>query len=302
MERKLVQHGPKSLGISVPARWIREQGLSKGDSVAVTEDNEGRILIEARPQQRLAEAHINAGKMSETLLRKTLHRLYEEGYCRIVVSFEKPVVRSTQGMPIPLKERLTYLAGRLIGLELIGWSTNEAELQVIISESSMSLHHVMRKAFLMTEEFMKVVENALGSTDGVDTYQEMHDSITKFVCLGKRQIRLNSTSKQEYLVLVLIDKVADHLRILCENFPLHITASSKDHMVAINESFRLFSKGYWSRDRSLLNACLRKRKDVYDGILAGNEGLMQALLYAGMLETILLLVENCGLSVIGTGN
>ena len=44
MKRKIVKHGPISLTVSLPSKWVKKRNLKAGDEVEVEEHNNGLFI------------------------------------------------------------------------------------------------------------------------------------------------------------------------------------------------------------------------------------------------------------------
>ena len=88
MERKIVQHGPATMMVSLPAKWIKKKGLKKGDSLFVDEKPENLILSLDKKKHK-STTSINLSSLEESSIRTVLTNAYRLGYDKINISFEK---------------------------------------------------------------------------------------------------------------------------------------------------------------------------------------------------------------------
>ena len=58
MKRKLVKQGAATMMISLPSKWIKENGLDKGDEIELIEQG-GELLIKSRESQEHNNLKIN---------------------------------------------------------------------------------------------------------------------------------------------------------------------------------------------------------------------------------------------------
>lgn len=299
MRRKLIQHGPHSLGISLPTQWLRDHELIKGNEVGVHEHEDG-LLVCAQTHDKEQEIELDISQYNNSYLTKRLLQLYEDGYTTITFLFSKPTVLSpSQQKPVDLKQRLEYLVGRLVGLEIVSWHANSVTMKFLFSSATLSIDEIKSKTLNLIKHYVNNLNEALKTNDQslLEIGQELHDTIAKFISLAKREIRLSRANRAEYILFVLLDKVADYLRHVYANIKEeNISSSTKESLKLINEVYLLFDEGYRKKNAQMLNEVLIKRAQTYETILTKKNVQAPAYMYAGMLELIILMVENTTIS------
>jgi phosphate uptake regulator len=88
--RKLQLTGGSTFVVSLPKRWVEANGLGQGKPVAISEMDDGTLLLEAHPgPAREMETSIDATRESEEHLLRRLIALYIKGYRTINVKGSK---------------------------------------------------------------------------------------------------------------------------------------------------------------------------------------------------------------------
>ena len=88
MERKLVEQGKKTLMVSIPIKWAKEQGLSKGALVSL-EIGKERIILTPKKEKRQKTIEIKLHSLTESSIRTLLTNAYRCGYERIIAHWGK---------------------------------------------------------------------------------------------------------------------------------------------------------------------------------------------------------------------
>ncbi|MFH1173546.1 MAG: AbrB/MazE/SpoVT family DNA-binding domain-containing protein [archaeon] len=79
MRRKLVKQGAATLMVSLPADWIRQHGLGKGDEIDV-EEEQGKLCISKVSQKEKSSTTIRLTSPVESSVRTSIINAYRAGY------------------------------------------------------------------------------------------------------------------------------------------------------------------------------------------------------------------------------
>jgi len=88
MKRRVVQHGPKTLTISLPARWAREYGIEKGDEINLEKTEHG-LLLSTMNGRRLAQIQLDLRGLKEAISR-VIAASYKSGHDEIIATYATP--------------------------------------------------------------------------------------------------------------------------------------------------------------------------------------------------------------------
>ncbi len=87
--RKLIAHGPSSLTIALPHKWVAKNHLQKGDTLAVEEDDQG-LRITPKPSERKKEITLAVTHHDWPAILTVLTTIYRRGYDEVTVRYETP--------------------------------------------------------------------------------------------------------------------------------------------------------------------------------------------------------------------
>lgn len=85
MRRKVVQHGPTTLTISLPSKWIKEHGVEKGSELTIEDDGD-ELKILANKKIKHETKHINISG-NNRVAGNALAALYKYGYDNIIIQY-----------------------------------------------------------------------------------------------------------------------------------------------------------------------------------------------------------------------
>jgi phosphate uptake regulator len=191
--RKLIGFGKSSFVVSIPKDWIERHHLTKGASVALSEENES-IIISPAPlaKNRAQETRtITTDGKSDKLLQREIVSAYIAGSSTIIITGSDLRTRRTM---------LTESFDTLIALEVVKQDDESIIAKDFLDIEDIELKDLVRRIdnnirsmFLETIELLDDPKN----TALVDHIRERDDSVNKLAFLSFRSIRelLNNPSK-----------------------------------------------------------------------------------------------------------
>ena len=90
MKRKLVKQGDVTLMTSLPANWIRSQGLKNKDEVIISEQGDELII---RSVMKNSKIDLKVKNNEEHNLSWMIRSAYLKGFSEITLNFEKTCVQ-----------------------------------------------------------------------------------------------------------------------------------------------------------------------------------------------------------------
>jgi len=185
MKRKVVQHGPSTLIISLPSNWIKKNEVNKGDELEVKE--EGKTLIVSK-DEILQDKSItkDVSSFDPALVNTFLVRAYQKGYDKInLIHNDLEVLKKIQTKTL-----------ELIGYEIIEQNNKYCLIQSISSHIELDFENSLRKAFLITKQMLEIAVKAYKEKDNstLEGLQIMDLEVNRFCNFCLRQI-----NKEQYL-------------------------------------------------------------------------------------------------------
>ena len=164
--RKLQVTGGSTYIISLPKRWVTQNGLEKGSSLIVRQEENGLLTVlppESGKTEKTEEALIKVSPedSSEALIRKTVS-VYLLGYNIIHIrsNDQQKEILSTQRNAIK-----TFARNMLVGTEIVTDTSTDLTLQVLLSYSELSVPSSLRRMTIITASMHKDAITALKNID-----------------------------------------------------------------------------------------------------------------------------------------
>jgi len=163
--RKLQITGGSTYIISLPKRWVTQNGLEKGSQLLIRQEENGTLAVlppELGKTEKTEEAIIKVSSedSSEMLIRKTVS-VYLRGYNIIhIKAKDQKEVLSTQRNAIK-----TFARNMLVGTEIVIDTSKELTLQVLLSYPELSVPSALRRMSIITSSMHKDAITALRNID-----------------------------------------------------------------------------------------------------------------------------------------
>lgn len=136
MKRRIVQHGPSTLTISLPAKWAKKHGLEKGDELTV-EEVEGGLLLATGKGVHLQPKELDV-KGTIHLLPHLITALYKRGYDDLMITYDAPE---------ELERIHSVLSAGCIGFEIVEETRGQVRIKKVSEPSQEEFRTLFRRIF-----------------------------------------------------------------------------------------------------------------------------------------------------------
>jgi phosphate uptake regulator len=163
--RKLQITGGSTYVLSLPKKWITQNGLEKGSHLLIREEDDGSLAVlppKLGKTEKTEEAliKVSQGDSSEAVIRKTVS-VYLLGYNIIhIKAKDQKELSSTQRNAIK-----TFARNMLVGTEIVTDTSKDLTLQVLLSYPELSVPSALRRMSIITASMHKDAITALKNID-----------------------------------------------------------------------------------------------------------------------------------------
>ncbi len=239
MRRKVIQLAEKTLVVSLPAKWVQEWNIKKGDELEFLE-NGHKITISTENEKAPYKCSVNIENTTERALRWLLSSLHKKGYDEIEIH------TADQNQEGVIDELLKDL---FIGFTLVYRSPTRCVIRAISKDSAEEFETVLRRAFLITlnmgEELIYALKNnKYNQLDKILALEKTNNQLTNFCerSLNKRGDPLKTTFL--YVIVWNLEKIADDYKYICEEIKKGGQELNKELIEILNEVNELFRQYY----------------------------------------------------------
>ena len=216
MRRKLVKHGPSSLIVSLPADWVKSNGLTPGDEVEVIPDSNS-LKIMTTHNKKKEKIVVDITGFDRASLVILLQSLYRQGIAYISLTYSTTdVIHHRTGKMVPITKIIHEMVDRLIGYEVSFESKNKTEISQVSFIDRDELKSMRIRVFTLLRDIVTTLQEGIKNND-IETLQCVeykHNSLTKLISLLLRAINKNDMSRRRINnafthTFALVDKIVD---------------------------------------------------------------------------------------------
>ncbi len=175
--RKLIAHGPSSLTLALPHKWIKKHSLEKGDSVSVEEAERG-LLITSRPSERKKTMRINLAQNDWPAIITTLTLIYRRGYDEVSVHYK------TSGEYLNISSAIRSL----LGYAVVENKNKVCLIKSLPTELEQNFETLFRRVFLILLQQLEDLGEILNSPEEIRTFYHRDSELNSIVNLAIRMI------------------------------------------------------------------------------------------------------------------
>ncbi|MBW3002633.1 AbrB/MazE/SpoVT family DNA-binding domain-containing protein [Candidatus Woesearchaeota archaeon] len=180
MRRKLVQHGEKTLMVSLPAKWLQTQNLKKGDEVVLAPENSSITISKETLLDTVHRIKISIKLESSLHVHAVLSNAYKLGYDEIAVEY------SGKAQLALIKKEV----GRMIGFEIVSLTSDTCKIKSVIKSTVEEYENIKKRSWFSIKSAFDtlVADLKRGKMDNYSVILELYDNTLKFTDFCRRLI------------------------------------------------------------------------------------------------------------------
>ena len=279
--RKLQVTGGSTYVISLPKRWITQNGLEKGSSLLIRREEDGTLAIlppQLGKMEKTEEAIIKVSPedKSEAIIRKTVS-VYLQGYNIIHIrAKDQKEILSTQRNAIK-----TFARNMLVGTEIVIDTSKDLKLQVLLSYPELSVPSALRRMSIITTSMHKDAITALKNIDHqlAKDVRATDYEVNRFHLYIIRQLKMAIQNPRIIteiglkitkdclgyrLITKMVERTADHATNIAKNVLLLKKQLGEDFLQTIQEMNTLAISSFETAIESLF----RRDFELADSVFA----------------------------------
>jgi phosphate uptake regulator len=154
--RKVQVTGGSTFTVSLPKDWATENGVS-GGSVVEFHPEEDALLLTPRREEEKVEGTLDISGLEERDLMRAVVTMYVSGFD--IITLESSRVTAAQ------RRTIRDAVQSLVGLEVIGETSERVRLQDLLDSSELSLHNAITRMRLVSVTMLQDAVAALVEND-----------------------------------------------------------------------------------------------------------------------------------------
>ncbi len=244
--------------ISLPANWLKEHSLGKGDDINLELMDDNLVISSAKSGSK-KQTEITLRDLTESSIRTLITNTYRKGYDKIIVKFD-----NTDQFNI----LNNVIRTRLIGFDVVKKEKNSCIVENITEPSADQFENILSKVFMNIETLFDITKNRLEGKKPEENYNDVETRIMQYDNFCRRVISKRSFVKQKkeffWSYLHLIDhghRELYHLNNVLGNFK--VSKQVIDFLDLAKKMFMLSKKAYLDKDTKALSEMHTLNKDAF---------------------------------------
>lgn len=216
MKRKVIKQGHNTLTITLPAKWVEQNGVKAGDEIEIWESGKN-LLISKETKKELKRIDIDISGLDFASIRHKMRSAYKLGYDEIYLTFNNPITKEFKtGEERAVTQLINHEVNNLLGCEIIQQTKYSCLIKDYSFTSTEELDNILRKIFFMIIDYGdELLEEAKNMNKLLlETMWEKHFNISKFIFYYLRtlnRIGYKDSAKTPiiYYILSSLDDILD---------------------------------------------------------------------------------------------
>ena len=280
--RKLQITGGSTYVLSLPKRWVAQNGLEKGSQLLIRQEENGTLAVlppELAKPERTDEALIKVSPEdgSEALIRKTVS-VYLLGYNLIHIRAKD---RQKEVSSMQRNAVKTFARNMLVGTEIVTDTSEDLTLQVLLSYPELSVPSALRRMTIITSSMHKDAITALRNIDYqlAKNVRATDYEVNRFHLYIIRQLKMAIQNPRIIteiglktprdclgyrLVTKMVERTADHATNIAKKVQLLKNQLDEEFLQAIQEMNKVAISSFETAIESLF----RRDYELADGVIA----------------------------------
>ncbi|MFW5865868.1 MAG: hypothetical protein ACOCU6_02115 [Nanoarchaeota archaeon] len=225
MKRKIIRLAEKTLVVSLPASWLSDQALSKGDELECLIQGNRLVFIPEKPLSDASKISLDIAKMSERVLRWQISSFHKQGYDEIEIT------SYTSEQYVVIEELVTDL--------FVGFIIKErSKLRILIGKVAVvdagEFDATLRRAFRLLISSANEALQSFKVGDGESlSFQLQHEkNNNKLTNFCERLLNKSLHQKEKghfwYVIAWNLEKIADNFKYLANYYSLNLPVFEQD--------------------------------------------------------------------------
>lgn len=267
MKRKVTRHGPVTLIISLPSKWVKDHNITPDSELDVQEQSDGLLIQHDMKTQELI-ADINTKDLDRTTLMYTIRGHYRLGYDTLNISYSPAIHYATKNETVPTINIIREEATRLIGYEIVHEDEISCVIKDLQSPSMKDFDIIVRRVLLLIADAMNELVIGIGNSTKLGTIQHKHDTITKFISYCMRMLSKQSSSerssKYTFHIIASLDRLTDMIKYAARDLidKKQVSAGLKKIMQTTAQAITDYTSIHYKYDKEKIKRIQENRYSV----------------------------------------
>ena len=302
MKRKVIQLAGKTLVVSIPIKWARKYGVSKGAEVEV-EERGRQIVLSTDSESENERISIDVSGLDDEVVRRwLLPSLHKSGYDEIEIKYDRDSF---------LKTIQETISNTFIGFAIVEQTGTRCVIRIVAREQEKEFDALLRRAFLVTKSLGESMadylrDGRLKELKGLLSLEQTNNQLTNFCerILNKKGHSDFRKTCFAYVVTWNLEKICDDYKAACNFLSKPENSSVKlENVIEMLERCNAFFAAYYELFYKFRIAELKRLNDERKDLDAEFERLIKEsdrgdALVLGILQNFVVKISDLSASYI----
>jgi len=243
MKRKLVKQGATTMMISLPSKWIKANGLGKGDEIDIEEKQNNLLISTKEGLKQKKEITININNENKQDLTNILTHAYRKGFNKIII----------ENIDSSLLKEIRNSVRLLLGFELIEKQGKKCIIENISEPLEQKYEIMLKKVFMMIKETQDIIEQDFKDKfQNIQEIQEIKEQEDKFILFCRRLLVKEKSEKILDWELLTFLMHIEHTYFYLYKFASENKIKPEKNIIELleklKEYFNLFENAYYNNN------------------------------------------------------
>ncbi len=245
--RKLIAHGPSSLTVALPYKWVKKHKLGKGDVIHIDEDETG-LHVTAQPVERARLITVTVSGYDWPGTVSLLTTIYRRGYDEIRIRY----TTSSECQNISSSVRL------LLGFAVIENKKGSCLIKSLPTQMEQDFSTLFRRVFLILLQELEDLSEVLSDEDALKNFYHRDADLNAIVNLALRMISKGYVQDHFdelhfFHALLILEECGDDItRFTIEVCEQKDASKLKESVVHSSKMLRLLYDSYFQKKGNIM--------------------------------------------------
>jgi phosphate uptake regulator len=268
--RRLQLTGGSTFILSLPSKWVRENGLSRGSELIISESDDSLVISSGHPKKiEVSKKLMINERVNISELQRILISIYISGFNTLVIA-------SKQYLSEELREIIKKFSRLVMGVEIFEESSTSITLQNVLDSTSFPLSKAVRRMSLNVEAMIKDTIAGMENSDNklLENVIERDDEVDRYLYYIYREVRAGTEEGSDavyYLIFSrILERLADHTVNICIAWKEKSSDDRTNPEEIINfllNAASLFNESvdaFYGRKFAVLNDLIEKKQEIIE--------------------------------------
>ena len=213
--RKLQVTGGSTYIVSLPGRWVRENGMEKGSSVSISEEFN---ILKIRPENYVEKEVARTIELSERYSEGLLNRILISSY---IAGFDSLKINTRSYISNEQRDIVRKFTRVAMGVELLEETANSITLQNVLDSESFPPVNALKRMIINVQAMINDTVIALEIKDNalLENIISRDDEVDRYHFYMMKETLGNTGKKNDEMFNMLhsriLERIADHTVNIC---------------------------------------------------------------------------------------